>query len=236
MSTKEKVSFTINALIVVFVAFCLVCDIIDFEFMGHIDTPVVTDSTGLHCFKFFTIQSNVFVGLSALFFVIYYISLARGNTLLLPRWIFVFKLAATVGVMITFTTVVCFLAPMSGTADVNGWTLIYANTNLFLHTVVPLLAFVSFAFFENRLDIKEKHIYWGLVHIVLYSIFYVTNISLHIEDGHVSLYYDFYGFGQAGVLGAMIVFVIVLLVAYVFSFVLWKLNKKFYTNSFKAQK
>jgi uncharacterized membrane protein len=62
--------------------------------------------------------------------------------------------------------------------------------------------------------------------MLLYSIFYVLNIVLHINEGGLTYAFDFYGFVKGNIYNMFISFPIILLVSYLISMGLLFLNKK----------
>ena len=62
----------------------------------------------------------------------------------LPLWAVLFKYAGTAAVTVTLLTVFLFLGPVSG-----QWKKLLSGADLFLHLICPILAIVSFCFFEK---------------------------------------------------------------------------------------
>ena len=62
--------------------------------------------------------------------------------------------------------------------------------------------------------------------MILYAVFYLINIVIHMENGKVSPKYDWYWFVQNGVWTASLVIPLVAVITYVISLVLWKVNKE----------
>ena len=83
---------------------------------------------------------------------------------------------------------------------------------------------ITFVCFEktNTLDIKD--VFFGMSSMVLYGICYLANVFIHMENGHVSYFYDWYFFAQGGVLGCFVVFSIMLVITFFISYFLWKRN------------
>ena len=100
-----------------------------------------------------------------------------------------------------------------------------ANSNLFYHLIIPVLSIITFVFFEKNNKINFKDTLYGLLPVIVYSFFYVTNILIHMENGKVSPIYDWYWFVQNGVWTIIIVGSLMLLITYLISLGLWKLNK-----------
>ena len=65
----------------------------------------------------------------------------------------------------------------------------------------------------------KKNAFYGLLPTALYSIYYVYNVLSHYDHG-VSYHYDFYGFAQAGIIGMIISFIVMLGLTLLISFML----------------
>ena len=100
------------------------------------------------------------------------------------------------------------------------------NSNLFCHLIIPVLSIINFTIFERTNKLKIKDTLYGIIPTVIYAVIYVTNLLLHVENGKVSPIYDWYWFVQNGIKYAIIVAPMIILISYIISLVLWKLNKK----------
>ena len=129
---------------------------------------------------------------------------------------------STTAVTLTFVVVFSYLGPISK----GGIPSMIRNSNLFFHFLTPLLSIVTFTIFEKTDKLKYRYSFWGLEPTLVYAIFYITNVLIHIENHKVSPIYDWYWFVQNGVWTAVIVAPIIILMTYGISFILWKLNKK----------
>lgn len=138
----------------------------------------------LDVFKYFTVLSNALVLVSSLLgLVLYALTYWRVRNYVF-KWFQVFRLVSVVAVGITFTMVVIFLAP----ADPSfGW---FANYNLFMHLLTPIVAMLSFAFFEYITKINIKSIFTPTIFVIVYGIFYI--IYAFSSPSGTSI--DWYGF------------------------------------------
>ena len=62
--------------------------------------------------------------------------------------------------------------------------------------------------------------------MLIYGIYYLVNIIIHLENGYSSPKYDLYGFIKGGIQVSFIVFPIILVTTYLISLILFLLNKK----------
>ena len=222
--TRTIVSVSINIIIFVTMVASLIVGIIG-------DTTSVSEerTTGLAVFKFFTVQSNVLTGIVSAVFAGYGIAILKGRISKLPSVLYTIKLVLTVGVAITFLTVVFVLAPIAP----KGYFSLFAGTNFFFHFAIPVLAVVVFVFFEPTDDIPLKQTAFGVLHMVLYGVFYMTVLFTHMENGRVPIKYDWYGFYQNGPVWYAIMLVLMVAFTYFICWLLWILNKKIATKKTK---
>ena len=195
-----------------------------FAFTGLKFDMTRVNTTFWYVIKFFTVQSNIFMGIAALLYAINEIlHLKKGIEL--NRTLFIIKYIATICVTITFFTVALFLAPVF--YKDNYFALFY-DTNFLFHLVIPVLSMIIFIFLENRSDMNIKITFLGIVPYIVYSIFYVILAITHMENGKVVDGYDWYGFLYFGIPTFILLTFIMIVATYLLSFLLYFLNKKLY--------
>ena len=143
--------------------------------------------------KFFTTQSNIFVAITALVIaaceiVILIKSLAKDSSVAvaLPVIPLVFKYTGTAAVALTMFTVIFFLGPTQGYKEM------FSGKSFFTHLANPLLAIISFCFFEN---VTELSLLWAIVALLpfaIYGMLYYRKVMVlgPLNGG----WEDFYGF------------------------------------------
>ena len=221
MNNKNiKVSLIINLLIFAMTLFATTTMFIGFRYMNLYD-PVL-DVKGFDVLKFFTVQSNLFMGIVALLFLIKEIEIIKGKCNDIPLIYYILKFIGTVSVGLTFFIVFTYLGPISK----DGIPSMLMNSNLFFHLLIPLISILNFVLFEKTNKLKYKHTFYGLFPTLIYGMFYLINILIHMENGNVSPIYDWYWFVQNGVWTALIVVPIIGIITYAISLILWKLNKE----------
>ena len=216
---KIKISYILNIIISILVLLSLLIMLTGFKFMGN---DLVLTATKIEAFKFFTVDSNILIGIISLIMGIYEYKVIRGKKENMPDYIYTLKLIGTISVMLTFLVTTLYLAP----SIKNGYYVLYKNANLFFHLVIPLLSLISFIFFEKNNKIKFKYTFLSLLPIIIYGIFYTINILLHIDNGSISTKYDFYLFAQGGINTIVFVFLGILISSYLVTLLIWYLNKK----------
>ncbi len=218
MNKKDKISFILNCLVFVFTVFATVSMLVGFNFMSG---EKVLSSTSYQAFKYFTVDSNVIAGLVSLCYMIYLCRMAKGKIKEMPKFMSYLKLASTTGVTLTMMVTVCFLAPRTTTT----YFAYFMNSNFFMHFLTPLLCIITFAFFEPaKLSFKESFL--GTCFMILYALYYIPNILLHLDNGKVLSEYDWYGFLFGGLNTIWFVIPLLLLITWIFSICLWCINKK----------
>ena len=184
----------------------------------------VLTTSGAEMFKFFTIDSNVLMGIIALFTALQLRQVIRGQREDLSTACYVWYLAGTVGVTLTMLVTVVFLEPTM--APQFGLFALFAGSNFLLHLFNPLLAIVTFTVFEKTRKIPFRHTLTGIVPMVLYAVFYVANCMRHAVNGMVDIAYDWYGFLAGGVKTVWIVIPVIFLFTWLISVALWRLNRR----------
>ncbi len=215
---KLKISFYLNIFIFILVLIATIIMLTGFQFMGE---DLVLTATKIEAFKFFTVDSNVLMGITAIIFALYEHKYIK-NKEKIPTFMYVLKLVSTTAVVLTFLTTTFYLAPFVP----SGFFSMFINSNLFFHFIIPLLSLVTFMFFENTNVIKFKYTFLGIIPTFLYAIFYLINVLLHIENDKVSYTYDWYGFAQGGTNTIVFTFSFMLIITYVICAIIWLFNKK----------
>lgn len=143
------------------------------------------------CFRYFTIDSNIFMAITCAILIPYNIISIKKGEYAVPRWAMLLKLCGTVTVVITMITVVVFLGPTQ------GFEYMYFENQLTLHLICPIIAVVSFLFFDSNILLKP----WlsglfALIPVSIYgNLYMIMVIGLTESKGG---WPDFYGFNRGG--------------------------------------
>ena len=219
MKSENKVSFILNLCILILTLFSIISMMAGFNFMD--DTSWEFSAANFAAFRYFTVDSNVLAGIIALVYLVYI--MRNKQTISIPKWLTLLKLAATTGVTLTMMVTVCFLAPTSS----RGYFALFKNSNLFLHFVIPVLCIVSFIFFERpTVKISFPLTLTGIIPMFVYSVYYTANILIHLGNGQPLSKYDWYGFLGGKLSNIWFVMPAIYLLTWIFSIVLWLCNKK----------
>ena len=213
---KIKVSLILNIIIVLLVILATIFMFTGFKFMPG---GSLLEVSKVEMFKFYTVDSNILMGIVSLIFIIYEKKLLKNKIKEIPKKVYILKLIATSGITLTFITTSFFLAPSY------GFYAMFNNNNLFFHLIIPVLSIITYIFFEKH-DNKFKYAFFGIIPMFLYSIFYTINILIHLDNGGLTFKYDFYGFLQGNLNNIYIVIPVIYLMSYIISILIIFGNKK----------
>ena len=167
---------------------------------------------GLYTLKFFTVLSNLLLGVASLVYALYLVRYLRRG-LIVPKWAHLLKYAGVVAVTVTLMTVLFFLGPTM------GYAAMFAGVNLWLHLVFPVIGIVEFVFLDTQRGLAFKETLFGVVPVLLYGIFYVGNILIN-GVGVRPYTNDWYGFTMWGVQYMPVVLLVMVLATWLFAIVL----------------
>ena len=213
---KLKIAFVLNICIFILELVAIIWMI------SGMDKGVLAASS-LHALRYFTVDSNILMGIFALIAAIDQLRVIKGKKKEVSVFVLVLKLTGTVGVTLTMLVTIFFLAPTM--APTYGILPLFANSNFFMHLLNPILSIVAFLAFERSKRIAFVHTFTGIIPLVIYSIYYTAAALTHLENGAIAPGYDWYGFFILGMSSAYIVLPIIIAVTYGLSVLLWKLNR-----------
>jgi len=215
---KLNISLYINILITILTIISMIIMFTGYKFMD--EPELILESSHIGMFKFFTVDSNLLMGITSFIYAYYLLHHKNINYKLS-----LLKLLSTTAVSLTFIVVFVYLGPISP----YGIKAMLLNSNLFFHLIIPVLSIISFIFFEEH-KLKIKDALYGIIPTLIYSIYYLLNVLFHMEKGVVDPKYDWYWFAQNGTLGIIIVIVVIYLFSYILSLILYLFNKKIHKN------
>ena len=216
MNNKKTISLVLCSLIFLL---AVVGSIFCFAEITFVETKIIAH--GIEFFKFFTVQSNVLAGITALIYIIFLVREQKTQKKI-PIWVFILRFIATIDLIITFLVVALFL----GFITDEGYLSMFVNANFLFHLAIPIINFASFVFYENPPKFKFSYTFWGITHLILYGIFYIIVVLLHYQNGTVPLEYDWYAFAQKGLVIAFVCATVVWGLGYLVSFMLYKINNR----------
>ena len=144
-------------------------------------------------FRYFTIDSNLLCAAGCIVSVILLIASLQGHGISerIRSAVMLFRYAGTCAVTVTMMTVLLFLGVLY------GYPAMFAGWNLWLHLLGPLLAIISFLWFERDGTIPERrHLIWSVLPVIVYGAVYLAMVVfIGQEKGG---WPDFYGFNIGG--------------------------------------
>ena len=171
----------------------------------------------------FTILSNIFLGIVALISVI--ISIKHFNKPL-PHRLNVLYLVASTSAMLTFLTVVCYLAPSRAFQGKNMFDML-TGPMLFLHFLDPIISTITYVFLLDGPKTTKKEKLFTLIPPGLYAIPYALLIVI------LKVVPDFYGltFGGRYYLSLLVVAVFGIITYGIASFLTFMRNRQISKNN-----
>ena len=208
MNTRKKyVNLFIDFLLVVLVLIAV--------YAMFTTSDGVIKGSKLKGFKYFTVQSNIFMGISA-FISLFYLLFKKDKY---PTWIVVLKLVSTTCLTLTFLTVLGYLAPLMGILNV------FLGANLYMHLIIPVISIISFIFIEPKVELKFKWNFFSIIPSGTYGTIYIILVSSFNDFGNIDGW-DWYAFGTYGVGIGLVMLFGLNLVGFGASFGMYWLYKK----------
>ena len=161
---------------------------------------------GRKVLRFFTLLSNIFSALASLLAA--FLILA-GH---LPAWAWLLHYIATASVTVTLVTVMVYLGPAA------GYKAMLAGRDLYFHLIGPLLAVISFCFFERWYPMPFPLALTGMLPVIIYGAVYLRKVVFCPEERRWD---DFYGYNRNG--RWALSFAAMMMEAFLISLLLWGL-------------
>lgn len=169
---------------------------------------------GLSSLKYYTTLSNLFAGIVSLLILLHAFSGGKGSV---SPLLSLLKYSSSVSVALTFLVVLIFLGPRM------GYRPLFAEEQLCLHAIGPLLAILTFIFSPLLSPLTFRDSFLALIPTLLYAVVYAGNI-LKNGFGEGENTNDWYGFGIGGVKTFPVVILIVLTVTWGLAMALLRLR------------
>ena len=137
----------------------------------------IVEEVGVKTFRMFTVLSNMFVGVAAAMTIPFAVDGIRQRNYHLPRWIVTLTFSSVTCITLTFLVALTILSPQAGFVR-----MMLDGSNLLLHTVIPVLAIVSFLFVNAYHTIKFKTTFLAMVPMFIYAMVYLVSAILIGEE------------------------------------------------------
>ncbi len=140
------------------------------------------DHMGIETFCMFTVNSNIFMGISMFLTLPYTFDGLRNGYFRLPDWLVRLQFVSATALTLTFLVSLFILAPFK------GFVLIFTGSRFFLHGLCPILAIVTFCFVLKDLRLRFGATFLSLIPVFIYACVYYTLVAV------LGRWDDFYGF------------------------------------------
>ncbi|MFA5422131.1 MAG: hypothetical protein WC344_05095 [Bacilli bacterium] len=146
---------------------------------------------------YYTVQSNIWIGLTCLTFAILRLINYHRDDFIIPTWLFIVKYVFVVAITLTMVVFWFLLAP---TIQLPSYFL--SPSNLFAHTLTPLAAIISFLAFDSRAyQIPKKCSLLSLTTPLYYLFFAIICSVAGVRFAIYQLPYFFLNFFEFGWFG-----------------------------------
>ena len=140
---------------------------------------------GASVFFFFTVQSNIFIMLMALIFLVNEVVVLITNKGFINQTLLHIKYVATIAITITFIVFFTMLAPLMGV------DYLLSFNNFSLHAIVPILAIVDFFLFDKDIKLTYKSSLLATISPICYVIFVYIGAIFKLKYSE-NLYYPYF--------------------------------------------
>jgi len=154
----------ICATVIILVSIVLVLNIIDFFREG-------TPESGISTLKMFTTISNIMSLVVSFGCIPYQIDGLRKNKYKLPNWIEILMYIGTTCMFLTFTMALSLISITKGFVYA-----MFANSNIFMHTLNPIFITLLFTLGISEHHIKFRYSFLPLIPVLLYALFYFVMV------------------------------------------------------------
>ena len=174
----------LNLFFSVFIVACIFVAIV----MNLLKAPTeLVEEVGIKTFRMYTVLSNMFVGITISMTIPFAVDGIRYRNYHLPRWVVNLIFVSTSCITLTFIISLTLLSAFAGFNEI-----MLTGTNLFLHTIVPILTIVGFLFINTYHNVKFKATLYALIPVSIYAIIYlISAIFIGQENGGWRDHYHF---------------------------------------------
>lgn len=144
-----------------------------YQMMSGASDGAALTARGLLALRYFTVQSNLLMGVAALVYAIALFRALRRDRATVPVRAQVFLLTATASVGLTFLVVAGFFVQVLHAKDM------FVGANLWFHLVVPLLSIVCYVLLDRFARMKKRALLFVAVPMLLYGLFYAANCMIN---------------------------------------------------------
>ena len=138
--------------------------------------------SGWNFVQFYTEDSNTLALITCLIIAVYEYQMLKGKGTGLPGWVKEMKYISTVCLTLTFLVVIFILIPMQGGIS-SAYFFLLNGSMLYHHLICPILAFVSFLWFDPLDQLTKKDTLIVLIPTLIYALVLILLNLLQAVDG-----------------------------------------------------
>ena len=140
---------------------------------------------GIKAFQYYTEDSNYFALIVSLAFVICgMVSIIGGKSV--GGIIHILRFISTTCLAVTLIVVLTILIPMF---PADAKFMLFGDSNLYQHTLCPVISILSFVFFENEISLSRKSIFISLIPTILYGVICIVLNLFKVMEGPYPFFY-----------------------------------------------
>ena len=160
-SLNSWVNLIFSSLIVIFVFICIIVNLLN-------EPTALVEEVGLKTFRMFTVLSNMLVGVTSAMTIPFAVDGIIKKNYHLPRWIVALTFTGVTCVSLTFLVALTALSAYAGFAK-----MMLTGSNLYLHTIVPVMSIISFLFINAYHNVKFKTTFIATIPVFIYATTYL---------------------------------------------------------------
>lgn len=136
---------------------------------------------GWYAFQYYTMDSNIFAAITSIMLIFSLLKNGKSSELIQK-----FRYYSTCCVTLTFIVVVTILVPIAGWHTLPNR--LFMGTDLWLHTVGPLINVFSFLVLETEFDLNKKQPLFAIIPTFIYAVIaIILNLARVIDGPYVFL-------------------------------------------------
>ena len=135
---------------------------------------------GFGTLRMFTTLSNIIAAIAAFMCLPFQIQGLKKNKYKLPSWIVLLFFVGATGVFLSFFIAITILSITKGFLII-----MFQNSNLFMHTICPILVTLTFVLVLSDVRIKFRFCFLAVAPVALYSLlYYIMVFALGVWEDH----------------------------------------------------
>jgi len=148
--------------------------------LNLVDYKKQTPESGIGTLRMFTTVSNIIAGFAALMCLPFQIDGLRRDRYKLPSWIVIVMYVGAAGVFLTFFVAITLITAYQGFVKT-----MFLKSNLYMHTINPLLITFLFVLVVSDAHIKFSQSFIAAVPVIVYMVVYFIMVFIaHVWRDH----------------------------------------------------